>query len=54
MRFYTAGVNKALYVLLMNQHKSRVHQDTKEKLYKNFVEECRQVVEYNKAEESLV
>lgn len=42
---YKAGVVKALYILQMNEHKTRIHPETKEKMYRNFVEECRKVVD---------
>lgn len=45
MRTYTAGVNRTLYTLRMNEHKTRIHQETKDRMYREFVEECRKVVE---------
>ena len=47
MNFYTARVVNKLYVLQMNKDKTRVHYDTKIRMYKDFVEECRKVVEAN-------
>ncbi len=43
--FYTGDVYKQLYILSMNRHKPRVRDEVKDKMYDNFVEACRDVVD---------